>query len=132
VIFLVILLLKVLRFRSFGWVSVPVTIALFVVLIRYTSVSVQVVIAYCMTWVLLLSGVRMAMQHGTTPSYGHNQPRVRFHDSSVRTLTARRGIRQTTLPLAVSRRRKLGWQPLSVSSGVVTLAERAVVPRSGP
>jgi len=65
VIFLVILLLKVLRFRSFGWVSVPVTIALFVVLIRYTSVSVQVVIAYCMTWVLLLSGVRMAMQHGT-------------------------------------------------------------------
>jgi len=63
VIFLVILLLKLLR--SFGCVSVPLTIALFVVLFRYTSVSVQVVMAYCMTWVLLLSGVRMAMQHGT-------------------------------------------------------------------
>jgi hypothetical protein len=45
------------------------------------------------------------------------QPRVRLHDSSVRTLTARCGVRQTTLPLAVSRRRKLEWQPLSVSSG---------------
>jgi Peptidase M50B-like len=62
-IFLVVLLLKLLR--SFGYVSVPVVIALFFVLVRYTSVSVQVVMAYSLTWVLLLSGVRVAIQHGT-------------------------------------------------------------------
>lgn len=63
-ILLVVLLLKLLRFRSFGYVSVPVTIALFFVLTRYASVGVQVVMAYCVTWVLLLSGVRIAVQHG--------------------------------------------------------------------
>jgi hypothetical protein len=62
-IFLMILLLKLLP--SFGHVSVPVTMALFFVLIGYTPVSAQVVMAYCMTWVLLLSGVRMAIQHRT-------------------------------------------------------------------
>ena len=66
--FLVVLLLKLLssfgRIRSFGCVSVPVTMALFFVLIHYASVSLQVVMAYGMTWVLLLSGFRMAVQHG--------------------------------------------------------------------
>ncbi len=63
VIFLVVLLLK-LR-RSFGWFSVPVAIALFVVLIGYTSVSVQVVMAYGITWLLLLSGVGRVGEVGT-------------------------------------------------------------------
>jgi peptidase M50B-like protein len=62
VAFLVILLLKLIR--SFGHITVPVTIALFFVLIIYTSARIQVVMAYCVTWVLLLSGVRMAVQHG--------------------------------------------------------------------
>ncbi len=61
-VFLVILLLKLLR--SFGHISVPVTIALFFVLTIYTSTHVQVVMAYCVTWVLLLAGVRNAVQHG--------------------------------------------------------------------
>jgi hypothetical protein len=61
-IFLVILLRKLLR--SFGHISVPVTMALFFVLIIYTSARIQVVMAYCVTWVLLLSGVRMAMEDG--------------------------------------------------------------------
>jgi Peptidase M50B-like len=61
--FLLVLLLTLLR--SFGFFSVPVTMALFFVLVRYTSVDFQVVTAYCVTWVLLLSGVRTAVQHGT-------------------------------------------------------------------
>jgi len=61
-VFLVILLLKLIR--SFGHITVPVTMALFLVLLIYTSAHVQVVVAYCVTWVLLLSGVRAAVQHG--------------------------------------------------------------------
>jgi hypothetical protein len=63
VMFLVVLLLKVRR--SFGFVSVPVAIALLLALTHYASVSLQVVMAYGMTWVLLLSGFRIAVQHGT-------------------------------------------------------------------
>jgi hypothetical protein len=62
VAFLVILLLKLIR--SFGHITVPVTMALFFVFIIYTSARVQVVMAYCVTWVLLLSGVRTAVEHG--------------------------------------------------------------------
>jgi len=65
VLFLVILLLKVLRFRSFGWVSVPIAIALLLVLTHYAPVSLQVIMAYGMTWLLLLSGVRKATNRGT-------------------------------------------------------------------
>jgi len=63
VIFLLVLLLKLLP--SFGRFSVPVVLALFVVLLSFTSVSVQVVMAYGITWLLLLSGVSMAGEHGT-------------------------------------------------------------------
>ena len=69
VAFLVVLLLALLRsfryVRTFGCVSVPVTMALFFVLIHYAAVSLQVVLAYGMTWVLLLSGFRMAVEHWT-------------------------------------------------------------------
>ena len=65
VLFLVILLLKVFRFRSFGWVSVPIAIALLLVLTHYAPVSLQVIMAYGMTWLLLLSGVRKATNRGT-------------------------------------------------------------------
>jgi len=63
VIFLVLLLLH-LAPPSFGFVSVPVAIALLYVLTRYASAGLQVVMAYAMTWVLLLSGVRVALQDG--------------------------------------------------------------------
>jgi hypothetical protein len=62
-VFLVILLLKLLR--SFGFFSVPAAIALFFVLFLYASVGLQVGMAYGMTWLLLLSGVRTAAKHGT-------------------------------------------------------------------
>ncbi len=72
VAFLVVLLLALLRsfryVRTFGCVSVPVTMALFFVLIHYAAVSLQVVLAYGMTWVLLLSGFRMAVEHWTGAS----------------------------------------------------------------
>jgi hypothetical protein len=64
VIFLVLLLLK-LAPRSFGFVSVPGAIALLYVLTRYASVGLQIVMAYGITWLLLLSGLRVALQHGT-------------------------------------------------------------------
>ena len=68
-VFLVVLLLALLRSlryaRTFGCVSVPVTMALFFVLIHYASASLQVVLAYGMTWVLLLSGFKTAVQHWT-------------------------------------------------------------------
>jgi hypothetical protein len=64
VLFLVVLLWKVLHFRSFGWVSVPIAIALLLALTHYAPVSLQVVMAYGMTWLLLLSGVREATKHG--------------------------------------------------------------------
>ena len=63
VIFLVILLLKLLR--SFGCISVPVVIGLFVILNLYGSVSLQVAMAYGITWVLLLSGFSIAVNHWT-------------------------------------------------------------------
>jgi hypothetical protein len=65
VIFLLILLLKVLRTFSFGLISVPVVIGLFVILDLYASVSLQVAMAYVITWVLLLSGFSIAVNHWT-------------------------------------------------------------------
>jgi Peptidase M50B-like len=70
VILFVVLLLAVLRSfryaRTFGCISVPVTMALFFVLVGYAAVSLQVVLAYLMTWVLLLSGFKTAVQHWTS------------------------------------------------------------------
>lgn len=63
-LFLVVLLWKVLHLRSFGWVSVPIAIALLLALTHYAPVSLQVVMAYGMTWLLLLSGARKATEHG--------------------------------------------------------------------
>ena len=71
VIFLVLLLLK-LNPPSFGFISVPVGIALLYVLTRYASVSLQIVMAYGMTWLLLLSGVRVALQHGVNAGDARN------------------------------------------------------------
>jgi peptidase M50B-like protein len=65
VVFLALLLLKVLRSFGFGWISVPVVIGLFLILNLYASVSLQVVMAYLTTWVLLLSGFSMAVNHWT-------------------------------------------------------------------
>ena len=60
---LLVLLLFLVR-KSFGIVSVPLSIALLALLMRYTHEGFQEVVAYAMTWLLLLSGARTAMVHG--------------------------------------------------------------------
>jgi hypothetical protein len=63
VVFPVLLLLN-LAPASFGLISVPAAIAALCVLIRYGSAGLDVVMSYSVTWLLLLSGVRVAVQDG--------------------------------------------------------------------
>lgn len=58
------LLLLMIR-MSFAIVSVPVAILLLALIIHYEHVWAEVLAAYAMAWLLLLSGVRVAVQHGT-------------------------------------------------------------------
>ena len=62
-IILLALLLSLIR-QSFGVVSVPVAIALLALVVRYGHDGLEGVIAYGMTWLLLLSGARTAVAHG--------------------------------------------------------------------
>jgi hypothetical protein len=67
VLWLLVLLLVLMLFllaRSFGMLSVPIAIALLYVILRYTHAGSEVVAAYAVTWLLLLSGVRTAIGHG--------------------------------------------------------------------
>jgi hypothetical protein len=67
VLWLLVLLLVLVLFllgRSFGMFSVPVAIALLYLILRYTHAGTEVVIAYSVAWLLLLSGVRHAVGHG--------------------------------------------------------------------
>jgi hypothetical protein len=67
VLWLLVLLLVLVLFllgRSFGMVSVPVAIALCYLILRYTHAGTEVVAAYAVAWLLLLSGVRHAIGHG--------------------------------------------------------------------
>ena len=69
-IFLLVLLLFLIR-RSFGIVSVPAAIAALAVVTRYVHAGLEEVIIYGMTWLLLLSGVRVA---ATTVSMPGTRP----------------------------------------------------------
>jgi hypothetical protein len=60
---LLVLLLFVTR-NSFGVISVPAAIAALALVMRYAHSGIEEVIVYGMTWLLLLSGVRVAMSHG--------------------------------------------------------------------
>lgn len=62
-IFLLVLLLFAIR-KSFGIVSVPAAIALLAVVMHYSRDGLEKVIIYGLTWLLLLSGVRVAAAHG--------------------------------------------------------------------
>ena len=67
VLWLLVLLLVMVLFllgRSFGLFSVPIAIALFYLILRYTRAETEVVAAYAVTWLLLLSGVRHAIGDG--------------------------------------------------------------------
>lgn len=61
---ILLVLLLFLVSKSFGIVSVPLAIALLALFMRYTHEGFQEVVAYAMTWLLLLSGARTAMVHG--------------------------------------------------------------------
>jgi hypothetical protein len=60
---LLVLLLFLIR-KSFGVASVPATIALLAAVMRYAPGGLQEVVAYALTWLLLLSGARTAVDHG--------------------------------------------------------------------
>jgi hypothetical protein len=62
---LVLLLVLVLSLlgRSFAVLSVPVAIVLLYLILRYTHSGTEVVAAYIVAWLLLLSGLRTAIGH---------------------------------------------------------------------
>ena len=67
VLWLVVLLLVLVLFllgRSFGLLSVPFALVLFYVILRYAHGRTEVITAYAVTWLLLVSGVRTAIAHG--------------------------------------------------------------------
>jgi hypothetical protein len=67
VLWLLVLLLVLVLFllgRSFGLFSVPIAIALLYVILRYTHTGGEIVAAYALAWLLLLSGARSAIGHG--------------------------------------------------------------------
>jgi Peptidase M50B-like len=64
---LLVLLLFLIR-KSFGIFSVPAAIALLVYVVRHAHSGLEEVIIYGMTWLLLLSGVRVAVAHGARAS----------------------------------------------------------------
>jgi hypothetical protein len=70
-VFLLVLLLFLIR-RSFGIISVPAAIALLALIMRYTHGGLEEVIIYGMTWLLLLSGVRVAIAHGANAADAAN------------------------------------------------------------
>ena len=62
-IVMLVLLLFLIR-KSFGLVSVPVAIAVLALVMRNGHSGVEEFTAYAMTWLLLLSGIRVAVAHG--------------------------------------------------------------------
>lgn len=60
---LLVLLLFLIR-QSFGILSVPAAIALLVFLIHDEHTRTELIAAYAMTWLLLLSGIRVAVKDG--------------------------------------------------------------------
>jgi Peptidase M50B-like len=72
---LLVLLLFLVR-KSFAIVSVPAAIALLAVVMRYAHDRLEEVIVYGMTWLLLLSGVRVAAAHGAGARDAENLSRT--------------------------------------------------------
>jgi hypothetical protein len=68
VLWLSLLLLAVLLVtvrNSFGFFVVVVAGVVLYLVARYTSVGTETVVAYLITWFLLLSGLRMVLEHGS-------------------------------------------------------------------
>jgi hypothetical protein len=67
VLWLLVVLLVLVLFmlaRSFGLLSVPFAIAALYVVLRYAHGRTEVIAAYAVAWLLLLSGVRTVIAHG--------------------------------------------------------------------
>jgi len=71
VVVLLLVLLLFLLGRSFGMFSVPIAIALFYLILRYTHSGTEVVAAYAVAWLLLLAGVRHAIGDGIRAADAH-------------------------------------------------------------
>jgi Peptidase M50B-like len=76
-IFLLVLFLFAIR-KSFGIVSVPAAIALLAVVMHYSRDGLEKVIIYGLTWLLLLSGVRVAAAHGADAKDAENLSRTTY------------------------------------------------------
>jgi len=74
-IFLLVLFTFAIR-KSFGIVSVPAAIALLAVVVHYSRDGLERVIIYALTWLLLLSGVRVAAAHGADAGDAANLSRT--------------------------------------------------------
>jgi hypothetical protein len=61
---LLVILLALVR-NSFGVFAVVVAGVVIYVVVRYTAVGTETVVAYLITWFLLLSGLRMVLEHGS-------------------------------------------------------------------
>jgi hypothetical protein len=67
VLWLLVVLLVLLLFllgRSFGMLSVPIAIAALYLILRHAHARTEIVAAYIVAWLLLLSGLRTAIRHG--------------------------------------------------------------------
>jgi hypothetical protein len=76
-IFLLVLLLFTIR-KSFGILSVPAAIALLALVVHYSRDGLETVIIYGLTWLLLLSGVRVAIAHGADARDAANLSRTTY------------------------------------------------------
>jgi hypothetical protein len=88
VLWLLVLLLVGVLFmlgRSFGLLSVPFALAALYVILRNGHVRTEVIAAYAVAWLLLLSGLRTVIAHGTDSGATDNM-RSRTH------LPASRGL----------------------------------------
>jgi Peptidase M50B-like len=67
VLWLLVVLLVLVLFllgRSFGLLSVPLAIGLLYLILRHSHSTIEVVAAYAIAWLLLLSGLATAIRHG--------------------------------------------------------------------
>lgn len=86
VLWIAIILLVLLLFaihKSFAIVSVPAAIALLAVVTRYAHDGLEEVIVYGMTWLLLLSGVRVAVADGAGAGDAGNLSRTTHIPSQI-------------------------------------------------
>lgn len=81
-IMLLVLLVLLIR-KSFAIVSVPAVILLLAFVMRHAHDGLEEVIVYGMTWLLLLSGVRVAIAHGAGAGDAGNLSRTTHIPSQI-------------------------------------------------